>query len=303
MRVVFMGTPDYATRILRRLIETEGIEVALLVTQPDRPVGRKRILTPPDTKRYLQEIGSRIEIYQPVSLKHRESVEKIAEAKADFIVVAAFGQILPKAVLDLAPCINLHASLLPKYRGASPIQAAILNREIHTGVTAMLMDEGLDTGAMLGWSYQKIGQMDAPTLFNRLSDLAAELTPRILERYRHLVPIPQNDCEATYAPKITKADGLVKLEDALEVEARYRAFVHWPGIYLPGGLKLKGVSIMEEETPHKAGEVLRIEGESVVVGCSRGSLKIERLQPPSKKEMDAAAYIRGKRLKIGDSLF
>ena len=169
MRVVFMGTPDYATRILKRLIATDGIEVVLLVTQPDKPVGRKQIMTPPDTKRYLLEKASGIEIFQPRTLRDPESIEKIKAADADFIVVAAFGQILPKAVLDLAPCINLHASLLPRYRGASPIQAAILHRDLYSGVTAMLMDEGLDTGAMLGWSYQKIDGLDAVQLFDRLS--------------------------------------------------------------------------------------------------------------------------------------
>ncbi len=302
MRVVFMGTPEYATKILQGLLAAEGIEVVLLVTQPDKPVGRKQILTPPDTKRLIQRTHPQLEIFQPGTLRDPGSVAKIAAAKPDFIVVAAFGQILPPEVLKIAPCINLHASLLPRYRGASPIQSAILHRERYTGVTAMLMDEGLDTGAMLAWSYVPIQGEDAIALFDRLSEVAAELTPKVLRRFETLRPLPQNDAEASYAGKITKADGLVELEDAQEVEAKYRAFIFWPGIYLKSGLKLKRLVIEERERSHTPGEILMIEEEGVIVGCRRGSLRIERVQPPSKKEMSAAAYIRGKRMQVGDTL-
>ena len=148
-RVVFMGTPDYATSILKGLVESDNYDITLVVTQPDKPVGRKKVLTPPDAKVYALTQG--IEIFQPKTLKEQASIDIIKSQNADFIIVAAFGQILPEDILSIAPCINLHASLLPIYRGASPIQSSLLNNDKITGVTAMLMDKGLDTGDILGF--------------------------------------------------------------------------------------------------------------------------------------------------------
>ena len=299
MRVVFMGTPDYATKIL------EGIEewVVALFTQPDKPVGRKQILTPPDTKRYVMERKLDIPIYQPDSLKNEKVIETIRGLRPDFIVVAAYGKILPKEILSIAPCINLHASLLPKYRGASPIQQALLEGETQTGVTAMLMDERLDSGDILAYDVIGIEEDDtAVTLFKKLAARARELTLHVLKRYSLLAPIKQMDVDATYCKKIRKSDGLVDFDDAKLIYNKYRAFIHWPGIFLKSGLKLKKIALEQKSGEHIPGKILKIDEDGIVVGCKRGSIKLLQVQPPSKKEMDALSYIRGKRLGVGDIL-
>ncbi len=302
MRVLFMGTPSYATEILNALIEEPQCDVVALITQPDKPVGRKQVMTPPDTKRYLLEKGSMIPVFQPKSLRMQESIDFIRAQKPDFIVVAAFGQILPREVLQVAPCINLHASILPKYRGASPIQAAILSGDRYSGVTSMLMDEGLDTGDMLGFAVTPIAGMDAVALFERLSQMAAKLCIDTLKSYHTIKPMPQIECESSYAKKITKEDGLVAFSDARMLYRKYLAFIFWPGVYLQSGLKLKKLALHQPDGSYHKGEILEITQDYIVVGCQRGSLKLYRLQPPSKKEMDAVAYIRGKRLEVGDTL-
>jgi len=302
MRVLFMGTPSYATEILKALLNDSEIEVVGLVTQPDKPVGRKQVLTPPDTKKYLLENEIDIEVYQPNSLRSDEAVEKIDSFKADFIIVAAFGQILPKEVLDIAPCINLHASILPAYRGASPIQDAILNLEKYSGVTAMLMDVGLDSGDILGFTYLNIEKLNAVELFEQLSIEASVLTLDVLKNFHDLKPLKQNSCDKSYAKKIKKEDGLLDLADAKVCEAKYRAFIFWPGVFLESGLKLKELSLHESESSNEIGKILSIDDDSIVLSCKKGSLKVTKVQPPSKKEMAVLDYIRGKRLSVGDHL-
>ncbi len=300
MRILFMGTPAYATEILKPLLK---YEVVGLFTQPDKPVGRKQILTPPHIKAFAEKNAPNIPIFQPKSLKDKRVIEQIEDLKPDFIVVAAYGKILPKEILALAPCINLHASLLPKYRGASPIQHALLNGDEISGVTAMLMDEGLDTGDILGFDVVRVERSDnAVTLFDKLSKSAAALTPLVLENFDSISSFPQNGVDASYCKKIEKRDGLVEFDDAKEVFNRYRAFYFWPGIFLKEGLKLKELDLIDTEERHRPGEILDIGETSVKIGCKRGALEIFRVQPPSKKEMDAASYVRGKRLKVGDSL-
>ncbi|SMC09947.1 methionyl-tRNA formyltransferase [Nitratiruptor tergarcus] len=302
MRIVFMGTPDYATKILEGLLGK--FDIVALVTQPDKPVGRKQVLTPPHIKRFVLEQGLDIPILQPPTLKDKKVIEQIASFKPDFIVVAAYGMLLPKEILSIAPSINLHASLLPRYRGASPIQQALLEGDTITGVTAMLMDEGLDTGDILAYDVCEIEENDtAITLFAKLADLAANLTPLVLERFKKIKPLPQLDVDASYCKKIKKSDGEITLDDATTTYNKYRAFIVWPGIFLPNGLKLKKIALFAKEGEHRAGEILAVEKDFIVVGCERGSLKVERVQPPSKKEMDAVAYIRGQRIGIGDTLF
>jgi methionyl-tRNA formyltransferase len=273
-----------------------------LVTQPDKKVGRKQILTPPDTKKYLLDNGIDMDIYQPQTLKSEEALEKIKSYKADFIVVAAYGQILPKSILDVCPCINLHASILPAYRGASPIQDAIKNQDVYSGVTAMLMDIGLDTGDILGFSYLNIEKLNASELFEQLSYDGAKLTIDILKNFESISPIAQNGCEATYSKKITKDDGLLDLLDAKSCEAKFRAFIFWPGVVLESGLKLKEISLYDSKSENRAGEILSVEKDSIVLGCQIGSLRVTRVQPPSKKEMSVIDYIRGKRFGVGDNL-
>ena len=296
-----MGTPDYAHRILKRLIETDGIDVVAAYTQPDKPVGRKKVMTPPPVKTLAQEHG--IAVYQPSRLRDEAAVDELRAIACDFIVVAAYGQILPKAVLEHAPCINLHASILPQYRGASPIQQTLLNGDKETGVTAMLMDEGLDTGDIL--KIVKIGVDDdemAGTLFERLTTLAADLTVDVLFNFASLTPVPQDDDAATHCKKITKADGEIVFDDAVSVYNRYRAFTPWPGVYLESGLKLKRMALESVCMTYRPGEILNIDEESVVVGCTLGSLRIFAVQPPSKKEMSVVDYLNGKRVGLADCL-
>ena len=299
-RIVFMGTPAYAERILKRLLAEEAYEVVSVYTQPDKPVGRKKVLTPPPVKVTAEAAG--LAVRQLSSLKEAGIAEEIAADTPDFIVVAAYGQLLPKSVLDIAPCINLHASLLPKYRGASPIQEALLNGDRLTGVTAMLMEEGLDSGSVLAWRVVPIGPNERKSeLFERLADEAADLTPAVLEDFRRIRPMPQCDADATYCRKITRRDGLVTFDmDAATLYNRFRAYEGWPGIYLESGLKL--LDIEPDIGEGKPGEILSIGEEGVTVACRRGALLVKSVQPPSKKAMDAISYIRGKRLKVADLL-
>ena len=301
MRVIFMGTPDYATTILESLLGDKDIHIVALFTQPDKPVGRKQVLTPPHIKNYMVEKALDIPLYQPFSLKD-QAYDIINDLNPDFIVVAAYGQILPRNILDIAPCINLHASILPQYRGASPIQDAILHQENYSGVCAMLMEEGLDSGDILALSYLNIEKLTVVELFNKLSDLAATLTINTLKNFKNIQPIKQNACDKSYASKIKKEHGKVDLFDAKDVESKYRAFISWPGIFLESGLKLKELSIASEYTSHDRGEILDIGKEFATIGCKKGSLKIFMVQPESKKMMSVVDYLRGKRLKIGDNI-
>jgi len=302
IRVVFMGTPAYATTILKSLVKSSEFEVVGHYSQPDKPVGRKQILTPPHSKAYIVENELDIPIFQPTTFKNDEVVESLKDLKPDFIVVAAYGKILPKTILDIAPCINLHASILPKYRGASPIQDAIVNQDKLSGVTAMNMEEGLDSGDILSVSYLNIQGLNAIELFEKLADMAALLTIDVLKDYANIMPQKQNELKVTHSRKITKIDGKVSFNDASSLYSKYLGYIFWPGIYLESGLKLKDIELHECESLNKSGEILKIEKDFIVIGCLRGSIKISSLCPPSKKLMKAVDYIRGKRLNIGDSL-
>lgn len=296
-----MGTPDYASSILQKLIDDEEINVLSVYTQPDKPVGRKKVLTAPITKVVAEKNG--IVVHQPLNLRAAETEEEIKVLNPDYIVVAAYGQILPKNILNIAPCINLHASILPQYRGASPIQQSLLNGDKETGVTAMLMDVGLDTGDIL-----KISKMDIPTdmmvseLFDALTHIAADLTLEVLKNFASFVPMKQDDAAATHCAKISKENGLIIFDDAQQLYNRYRAYTPWPGVYLESGLKLKEMSLESTEGGHKAGEVLEVGKNFLIIGCEKGSLRILSVQPPSKKEMDIQAYLNGKRLERADTL-
>jgi len=300
-KIVYMGTPHYAKEILKTLIEAEDMEVALVLTQPDRPVGRKKVLTAPPVKELALQHG--IHVLQPNRLSDEGIEDAIKALKPDFIVVAAFGQILPKSILDIAPCINLHASLLPQYRGASPVQQSLLNGDEKTGVTSMLMEEGLDTGPML----EKI-EFDIPSdmrlhaLMAQLTSDACTLTLSTIRNYENITPQMQDEAEATLCKKIKKSDGEVDFEDAGLIYNKYRAFEGWPGIFTTNGTKLDGVSLIDTTSDNRVLEILSFDEESVVVGCGKGALKIAALQPASKKAMSAKAYFVGRGLKVGDTL-
>ncbi len=296
-----MGTPDYASSILEVLIKDDEINVLSVYTQPDKPVGRKKVLTAPIVKTVALEHG--LEVHQPVNLRASETEEEIKALKPDYIVVAAYGQILPENILDIAPCINLHASILPKYRGASPIQQSLLNGDKETGVTAMLMDVGLDTGDILKISRIAIGDdMMVEELFNALTDVAAELTIDVLKNFNSLTPQKQDDEAATHCSKITKENGLVSFDDAQELYNKYRAFTPWPGVYLESGLKLKDIALQSTQGSYQPGEILVKSTDSFLVGCKKGCIRVNQLQAPSKKPVDGASYLNGKKLKRADIL-
>ncbi len=298
-----MGTPDYASEILNSLIEDEQIKVVGVFTQPDKPVGRKQTITPPHVKQFLMNKNSEIPIYQPVTLKDEKIELLIKNMNLDFIVVAAYGQILPKNILNIAPCINLHASLLPKYRGASPIQSSILNHDNYTGVSAMLMNEGLDTGDILSYIFVKIEKdIIVNELFEKLSKSAAILCINTLKNWKNIKPIKQINALSSYAKKIRKSDGEIILNDSKEIFTKFKAFNPWPGIYLSNGLKLKKIQLSDMKNTEKPGEILYIGNDNVIISCKIGAIDLLMVQAKSKREMSAKEYIMGKRLKVGDNI-
>ncbi|MBN2815045.1 MAG: methionyl-tRNA formyltransferase [Campylobacterales bacterium] len=300
MNVVFMGTPEYASEILSGLIAEPTINVVAVYTQPDKPVGRKKILTPSSVKSVA--LQNNIEVYQPKRLREEEAISDFLEIACDYVVVAAYGQILPKEILEHAPCINLHASILPQYRGASPIQQTLLNGDSHTGVTAMLMEEGLDTGDILKINRCEVdSEMMAEELFEQLTFMAKGLTLDVLSNFESYTPQKQNEKDATHCKKITKLDGEVAFEDAAIIFNKYRAFTPWPGVYLKNGLKLKKIAFEKSGSHQEGGKIVAIDKDSIVVNCKEDSLRIYTVQPFSKKEMDVISYINGKRLTLEDN--
>ncbi len=298
-KIVYMGTPHYAREILQTLIDADDMDLSLVLTQPDRPVGRKKVLTPPPVKVLAQEQG--IEVLQPSRLSEEGIEEAIQNQNPDFIIVAAFGQILPQSILDIAPCINLHASLLPQYRGASPVQQSLLNGDEKTGVTSMLMEAGLDTGPML----EKIEfiipkEMRLFALMEQLTRDACMLTLSTVRNFENITPEMQDESKATLCKKIKKSDGEIGFENAGTIYNKYRAFEGWPGIFAANGTKFDALTLVDSNTVHHAGEICSFEDESVIVGCTKGTLKIGILQPASKKAMTAKAYCVGRGKNVGD---
>ncbi len=304
MRIVFMGTPGFAEVILRALVENKNnhIEVVGLFTQRDKPFGRKKELKAPETKTYILENHLNIPIFQPQSLKEPE-VQILKDLKPDFIVVVAYGKILPKEVLTIAPCINLHASLLPKYRGASPIHEMILNDDKIYGISTMLMDVELDSGDILeSASFLREDYLNLDALSLKLAHMGADLLLSTLKNFSSITRKSQDHMQASFCKKITKADGLVGFKDAKSLFLKSLAFKSWPEIFLENNLKLLDVELVENEKSHKEGEILEIDEKGVLVGCLKGSVRIARLQAVGKKPLKAKDYLNGKRLKIGGIL-
>lgn len=298
-----MGTPDYATTIFKELIASK-YDVVGLFTQPDKPVGRKQILTPPHIKQYCIDNKIDIPIFQPKKLKDNlVAYITVKELEPDFIIVAAYGQILPKEILSIAPCINLHASILPNYRGASPIQEGLLNDDNYLGVTSMFMEEGLDCGDILGFSYLK-NEKDllVDSAFSKLSDIAAKLTIITLDNFENIKPLKQNNSVASFCKKIKKEDGKIDFKSAKKLFLKYKAYSFWPGIFLESELKIKDIELLENISENKSGQILAIEKDYIIVGCQKGSLKIKTIQAPSKNAISAVDYLRGQRLEVGNIL-
>ncbi|RAX56936.1 methionyl-tRNA formyltransferase [Helicobacter monodelphidis] len=306
MRILFMGTPNYSSIILSYLLNSP-FEVIAVVTQPDKPAKRGQHLSYPATKQFLLEQNYNTlfaEILQPQSLKNNiEFYSKIHALAPDVILVAAYGKILPLEILNLAPCYNLHASLLPKYRGASPIQESLLQGERTVGVSFMRMNEGLDCGDYLAQSVVELdNSINAEILFEKLAHVAGKLTLQCLDKLNYLCPLPQIEVDSSYCHKIRKQDGLVHFESATNILRQYRAYSSFPGIFLKNGLKLKEIELYAENGNYQAGRILDILKDGVVIGCIQGSLLLKQVQPPSKNPISALAYLNGKRLKNGDSL-
>jgi methionyl-tRNA formyltransferase len=299
-----MGTPDFAVPCLERLIEA-GHEIAAVFSQPDKPRGRKMILTPPEVKVCALKHG--LTVYQPKSLRNDEAMELIKEIAPDCIVVAAYGKILPKAMLDLPKygCINVHGSLLPKYRGSAPIQWSVINGEKETGVTIMQMAEGVDTGDML---YQKaipIGIDDtAESMFEKLSDLGGEMIVEALDLLEEgkLTPIKQDETLATHAPMLNKEIAVIDWnKSALEVHNLVRGLYSWPIAQTTlHGKKLKIYRTAVGKGSGEAGTV--ISTSPLTIACGEGAVVIEELQLEGKKRMDAKAFLIGHPLQIKEKI-
>lgn len=302
MRVIFMGTPSYAVAILDKLIKKK-YNIVGVFTQPDKVVGRKKILTPPDVKNYILKNNLNIEIFQPNSLKEDAIYEKVLTLKPDIIIVAAYGQILPKNILEICPCINLHASILPKYRGASPIQSAILNDDKISGVTAMKMGEKLDDGDMLGFSFLDISHLKSDEVFKQMEELASNLTVKILKNLNNIENFSQFDALSSKCSKIKKDDGLIKFsDDAKEVFQKFKAFYPWPGIFLENGTKLLDIEFIDDNESSDFGKIVNLDRKSFDLQFKNGVIKVLKIQEKAKKPLLANDFINGKRLKIGDIL-
>jgi methionyl-tRNA formyltransferase len=301
-----MGSPEFALPSLQQLMQHH--EVSAVVTQPDRRAGRGRKYSPPPVKELAQSHS--LLVLQPRTLKDEEITAQIKVLEPEVIVVAAYGQILPPSVLELPPygCLNVHASLLPRWRGAAPIQAAILHGDEQTGITIMKMDPGLDTGPILSQESTPIeASITAGELSQILADIGGRLLLSTLEKYAlgEVTPQPQDDLLATYAPMLRKVDGKLDFSQSTDyLERQVRAFQPWPGSYLTWKdrrlliLKAQAVRPFESQA---AGRVFLLDG-MPAVGTSDGALVLLQIQPSGKGSMDGAAFIRGTPGFIGADL-
>ena len=299
MRIVFMGTPDFAVPCLQRLLE-DGHEVPAVFTQPDKPVGRHAVLTPPPVKQLALSHG--IPVYQPTKMRDGTVAALLRELAPDCLVVVAYGRILPQEILDVPPrgCVNIHGSLLPRYRGAAPIQWSVIRGETVTGVTSMFMDAGMDTGDIIDTPTTPIGENEtAGELFERLAPLGAQLLSTTLAAIADgtVTRRPQNDAEATMAPMLEKAMGRLDLtRPARELHNQVRGMNPWPGAFCTAG----GKTLKIHETRVAAGSGAPgtlLCADPVTVACGEGALQLVTVQPEGKPRMAAEAWLRGARLE------
>jgi len=305
LRIIFAGTPQFAATALDALL-THHFDVIAVLTQPDRPSGRGMQLAFSPVKQLAQ--AQCLPVLQPASLKHQDIQHELAALEADVMVVAAYGLILPQAVLQLPRhgCLNIHASLLPRWRGAAPIQRAILAGDAETGITIMQMDAGLDTGDMLLKKTCPIDICDtSQTLLDKLAPLGAEAiitALRLLEQGK-LVPVPQDDDLATYAAKLTKEEARINwADDAAQIANSIRAYNPFPVAFAFFGetsVKVFQASALDEPTG-KPGTVLKVDKNGIVVACGKGSLRLEVLQRPNAKAMPAAQFLLGFAMRPDD---
>lgn len=310
MRIVFMGTPDFAVGSLQALCESGKHEILAVVTQPDRPKGRGNKLLQTPVKEYALEQG--LTVYQPQKVKTPEFVELLHELQPELIVVAAFGQFLSKEILELPKygCINVHASLLPKYRGAAPIQYAIIKGEMESGVTIMQMDIGMDTGAMLDKVVVPIAENTTMgELHDALREQGAALLLEVIDKIAAgtAVAEPQDDAQATYATLLDRSmEHIDWSKTAQEVHNLIRGFNPAPSTFtkLPNGksLKIWGSKMTDKSSAAAAGTVIETGKHSFFVACGEGVLEITEVQPESKKRMPAQVFLNGRGVQEGDLL-
>ncbi len=304
MKIVFMGTPDFAVPCLQKLIDNK-YDIAAVFTQPDKKVGRKQQLTPPPVKVLAQ--GNNIPVYQPASLKKGDAAEIIANINPDIIIVVAYGKILPTTVLSIPKhgCINVHASLLPKYRGAAPIQWAVLNGDSETGVCIMQMDEGLDTGDIISEVKTDIDINEtSEQLFDRLSAIGADALVDALPKIEAGNISPQKQIgESSYASMISRDLSPIDWnKSALEIHNQIRGLNSWPGAStLIAGRQVKiHASLLNEKSGAKPGEIVAV-GKVITVSCGDGHcIDITELQPAGKKRMDSKSFTAGNKISVGD---
>ena len=314
MDIVFMGTPDFAAGVLKSIYESKNHNIVCVVTQPDRPKGRSGKMIASPVKEYAQSVD--IPVFQPEKIKTSEAVAELSTYKADIFVVAAFGQILSKEILDMPRfgCVNVHASLLPEYRGAAPIQWSIADGLSQTGVTIMQMNEGLDTGDILTQVVIPIDNTDTgESLFDKLMDSGAKLlvdTLPLIEEGK-VTPIPQDESKATYAKILKKEMGLIDFSmSANAIDCRIRAFTPWPGgyTYIDGKmLKIKKASVAGNDSEyigeHKTpGTVAEVTKNSIVVKCGEGFIEITEVQLEGKKSMSVHDFLLGYKVTTGTLL-
>jgi methionyl-tRNA formyltransferase len=303
MRIIFMGTPEFACPTLSKMIE-RGEQVVAVVTQPDRPKGRGQQTLPPPVKVLAEEHG--IPVLQPVKVRQPDVIEQIRSYNPDLIVVVAFGQILPKALLEIPRhgCINVHASLLPRYRGAAPLNWCIINGETETGITTMMMDVGLDTGDMLLKKSTPIDpDEDTRSLHDRLSKIGADLLADTLDQLAagKLVPEKQDDAVTCYAPMLKKEDGLIDWgKDACSIKNLVRGMTPWPGAYSYLDDKLlKVYRVQYASGTGTPGCVIRAGRDGIEVACGTGSIILHELQLEGKKRLAAGEFLAGCKLEPG----
>lgn len=308
MKLVVMGTPDFSVPTLRHLHEA-GHEIGYVVTQPDRRGNRNKISSPP-MKIIAEELG--IPVLQPENLDKDEITKKrIFQYKPDAIVVVAFGQILKEDILNLPKfgCFNVHGSLLPKLRGASPIQQAILDGIEKTGITIIKMDSGLDTGDMISTEEVAIGDKTLGELHDEMAELGGNLMTRTLKDIQDGTAIytPQNNDEATYSGKIKKSQGKIDFENESNViiERKIRAFDPWPGAYCNLDnkiLKIWKAEVKEGSSQESPGSIIKVNNDSFDIICRQGILRVTEVQLQGKRRMHVADFIRGKKLSVGEKL-
>ena len=307
MRIVFMGTPDFARTSLEAIIKA-GHDVVLVVTQPDKPKGRSGQLQISEVKACAIEHG--IEVFQPEKIKEAQNVEYLRTIEADIYVVAAFGQIISEEILDIPRygCVNIHASLLPRYRGAAPIQQAILDGEKVTGVTVQQMNTGVDTGDILSKAEYEIADDETgKSLFDRLSELGAKLIVDTLDKIERgdVHPVPQDEEQATRCRKLSKEMGRIDWGADAEVIERYiRGLNPWPSAYTYIGdkqLKIWRAKICDKVSG-APGEVVAVDKDSFTVACANGAIRLTEVQLEGKKRMDTSAFLLGYRIAVGDHL-